>query len=77
MRNTSGTGRKIASTLAIVAVSASLGLFVDWNAPGIARYARDWLVRARGTLPPPDDIAIVAIDEASIARLDVFPGRAR
>jgi len=73
MRNTSGTGRKIASTLAIVAVSASLGLFVDWNAPGIARYARDWLVRARGTLPPPDDIAIVAIDEASIARFGRFP----
>src|SRR5207249_270322 len=73
MRKTTGTGRKIAGSLAIAAVSASLGLFVDWNAPGLARYARDWLVRTRGTLTPPDDIAIIAIDERSIARFGRFP----
>ena len=66
------TGR-IAWTLAIVPLSASLGMLVDWRAPGIARYARDWLVRARGPFPPPDDIAIVAIDEPSIARFGRFP----
>src|SRR5215510_6416536 len=59
--------------LAILAVSASAGVFVDWNAPGISRYARDWLVRARGPLPVPDDIAIVAIDEAGVARFGRFP----
>src|SRR5215468_11154039 len=62
-----------ASTLAILLISASLGLVVDWRAPGIGRYARDWLMRARGPLPVPDDIAIVAIDEVSIARFGRFP----
>src|SRR5271166_2088205 len=73
MRKTTGTGRRFMGTLAIVFVSASLGLLVDWNAPGLARYARDWLIRTRGPLPPPDDIAIVAIDEPSIARFGRFP----
>ena len=73
MRTATGTGRKIVWSLTIVVVSASLGLYVDWNASGLDRYARDWLVRARGTLTPPDDIAIVAIDEASIARFGRFP----
>src|SRR5437879_5501810 len=63
----------IASTLAIIAVSASLGMLIAWRAPGIDRYAQDWLIRARGTLPAPDDIAIVAIDENSVARLGRFP----
>ena len=64
---------KIAWMIAIVAVSAAVGVLVDWNAPGVSRYARDWLVRARGPLPVPDDIAIVAIDEASMARFGRFP----
>jgi PAS domain S-box-containing protein len=64
---------KIAWMLAIMLVSAGIGLLVDWNAPGISRYARDWMMRARGPLPVPDDIAIVAIDEPSIARFGRFP----
>jgi PAS domain S-box-containing protein len=64
---------KIAWFAAILLVSASAGVFVDWNAPGISRYARDWLMRARGPLPVPEDIAIIAIDEASIARFGRFP----
>ncbi|HJZ95029.1 MAG TPA: CHASE2 domain-containing protein, partial [Candidatus Solibacter sp.] len=62
-----------ASTLAILLVSAGAGIFVDWRAPGLGRYGRDWLMRARGPLPAPDDIAIVAIDEPSIARFGRFP----
>jgi signal transduction histidine kinase/CHASE2 domain-containing sensor protein len=62
-----------ASTLAILLVSAGLGLQVDWRAPGLARYAQDWLMRARGPLPVPEDIAIVAIDEPSMARFGRFP----
>jgi PAS domain S-box-containing protein len=50
-----------------------LGVLVDGRAPGIARSAHDQLVRARGPLPAPDDIAIVAIDEPSIARFGRFP----
>ena len=34
---------------------------------------RDWMIRARGPFPPPDDIVIVAIDEPSIARFGRFP----
>ena len=61
------------STIAIVLVSACAGLGVDWRAPGLARYTRDWLMRARGPLPVPEDIAIVAIDEASVSRFGRFP----
>ena len=53
--------------------SALAGILVDWQAPGIARYTRDWLIRARGPLPVPDDIAIVAIDEISMVRFGRFP----
>ncbi len=73
MQTAVARGGKVAWTLAIVVVSACLGVVIDWRAPGIARYTRDWLVRARGPLPAPDDIAIVAIDEASLARFGRFP----
>ena len=63
----------IVSLAAIVVVSALLGTFVSWRAPGIDQYMRDWMIRARGPLPAPDDIAIVAIDESSIARFGRFP----
>src|SRR4051812_22267295 len=64
---------KIVWSLAIVVASATAGLLVDWQAPGIARYTRDWLMRGRGTLPVPEEIAIVAIDENSMARFGRFP----
>lgn len=57
----------------IVVIATTAGMICDWRAPGIARYAQDSLMRARGTLPAPDDIVIVAIDEPSIARLGQFP----
>jgi len=63
----------IVSLAAIVIVSALFGTFVSWRAPGLDQYIRDWMIRARGPLPPPDDIAIVAIDEPSIARFGRFP----
>jgi PAS domain S-box-containing protein len=66
-----GSGRVV--TAAIVVVSALLGMLVAWRAPGVEAYARDLLVRARGVLPAPDDIAIVAIDEASMKRFGRFP----
>ncbi|MGD0772990.1 MAG: CHASE2 domain-containing protein [Candidatus Solibacter sp.] len=64
---------KIAWTTVIILAAASTGVLVDWQAPGIGRYARDWLMRARGPLPVPEDIAIVAIDETSMARFGRFP----
>jgi signal transduction histidine kinase/CHASE2 domain-containing sensor protein len=68
-----GNVGKVTSALAIIAISASLGVIADWRAPGIGRYTRDWLMRARGPLPVPADIAIVAIDESSMARFGRFP----
>ncbi|MGE0129239.1 MAG: CHASE2 domain-containing protein [Blastocatellales bacterium] len=59
--------------IAIIAVAALAGMIVVWRAPGIDRYVRDRLMQARGAQPPPDEIVIVAIDEASIAQLGRFP----
>jgi signal transduction histidine kinase/CHASE2 domain-containing sensor protein len=73
MSTTRARAAKIAWSLAIVVAAASTGILVDWQAPGIGRYTRDWLVRARGPLPVPDDIAIVAIDESSMALFGRFP----
>ncbi len=64
---------RLLSALLIVALAAFLGLLVDWRAPGISRYAKDWLMQQRGPLPVPDDIAIVAIDEKSIGAYGRFP----
>src|SRR5258707_15639529 len=73
MSTTRARGAKIAWSLAIVLVSVSAGILVDWQAAGIGRYTRDWLMRARGPLPVPEDIAIVAIDEPSMVRFGRFP----
>jgi signal transduction histidine kinase len=73
MLTTRTRAAKIAWGLAIVLASASAGILVDWQAPGIGRYTRDWLMRARGPLPVPEDIAIIAIDEPSMARFGRFP----
>ena len=73
MVTTKARAANIAWSLAIVLISVSAGILVDWQAPGIGRYARDWLMRARGPLPVPEDIAIVAIDEASMVRFGRFP----
>src|SRR5664279_4379611 len=73
MLTTRTRAAKIAWSLAIVVAAASAGILVDWQAPGIGRYTRDLLMRARGPLPVPEDIAIVAIDEASMARFGRFP----
>jgi len=73
MLTTRGNGGKMAWRLAIIVVSAALGMVVAWRTPGIGRYTEDWLMRARGPLPAPEDIVIVAIDETSMARFGRFP----
>jgi adenylate cyclase len=65
--------RTMIRAISIVVVSTILGVLVDWRAPGIDRYLWDCLRSARGAMPPPDDVAIVALDEPSIARLGAFP----
>ncbi len=59
--------------VAIVLLSATFALWITWRVPGLETSARDWLVRKRGPLPPPDDVVIVAIDEPSLKRFGRFP----
>jgi signal transduction histidine kinase/CHASE2 domain-containing sensor protein len=59
--------------ITIVIVSTAAAMTFSWRAPGLNLYARDRLMQARGPLPPPDDIVIVAVDEPSIARFGRFP----
>ena len=59
--------------IAIVIVSTMVAMVFSWRAPGLNFYARDMLMQARGPIPPPNDIVIVAIDEVSIARFGRFP----
>ena len=63
----------VAWVILIVAVATLAGMIVQWRAPGLSLYARDWLTRSRGELAEPDDIVIVAIDDESIAKLGRFP----
>ncbi len=59
--------------IAIIVVSMVAAMAVTWRAPGLSLYARDALARARGAMPPPPEVVIVAIDEASIKRFGRFP----
>ena len=59
--------------IAIIVASTMLAMILSWRAPGLNFYARDRLMQARGPVPAPDDIVLVAIDEASIARYGRFP----
>src|ERR1035437_6836229 len=76
MLTTRARAAKTAWSLAILVAAASTGILVDWQAPGIGRDTRDWLMGARGPLPVPEGIAIVANDRASTAGFGRFP-RAR
>jgi CHASE2 domain-containing sensor protein len=59
--------------VAIVFASVLIGVGLSWRMPELNLAARDWLLRSRGKIDPHPEIAIIAIDEASIARLGRFP----
>src|SRR5215475_10476519 len=65
--------RTIIWGIAIIVISALAATVVMWRAPALKLAARDALVRARGTAAPPDEVVIVAIDEASVKRFGRFP----
>ncbi len=69
----SQVGRTTIWIIAIIAISTVMALVVDWRAPWLGLYARDALMRTRGTMAAPGEIVIVAIDELSIARFGRFP----
>jgi signal transduction histidine kinase/CHASE2 domain-containing sensor protein len=57
----------------VAALSAVFGTVAVWQAPGLDRYSRDWLFRLRGPSPVSGELALVAIDDASVARFGRFP----
>jgi signal transduction histidine kinase/CHASE2 domain-containing sensor protein len=59
--------------VALVALSAILATWIGWRSPALEMSARNWLMRQRGPLQVPDDIVIIAIDEASLKRFGRFP----
>jgi len=59
--------------VAIVFASVFIGVGLSWQMPELDLAACDWLLRSRGKIAPPPEIAIIAIDEASVARLGRFP----
>lgn len=64
---------KFISFAVIIAAATLAGMYCFWQFPGLDLYGRDLLMRSRGTLPVPEDIVVVAIDEASIEKLGRFP----
>ncbi len=73
MRRSALNASTVGWALAVPDAPLSCGVLLDWRAPGHGRYARDWLLQIRGPLAPPNDIALVAIDEKSIQRYGRFP----
>jgi signal transduction histidine kinase/CHASE2 domain-containing sensor protein len=67
------TRGKLLSTVQIALLAAFAGVLAVWALPGLRVYADDWLMRLRGPLPVPPDIAIAAIDEKSVAAIGRFP----
>ncbi|MBO0800559.1 MAG: CHASE2 domain-containing protein, partial [Blastocatellia bacterium] len=67
------SGRMITWAVAIVVVSTVAATLVMWRAPALRVAAHDALLRARGTARPPEEVVIVAVDEASVKRLGRFP----
>ena len=65
--------RTVMWVIAIIVISTVTAVAVMWRAPALNLAARDALVRAQGTMKPPDEVVIVAIDEASIKRFGRFP----
>lgn len=60
-------------TVLILLVSLSAAIAITWLVPSLAAASLNMLFRFRGQLPPPDDIVIVAIDDASLQRVGNWP----
>ena len=78
IENNSGAVRRshqIAWIVGLLLVSTVCAMSVTLRAPELDLHVHNWLIRTRGPLPVPNDIAIVAIDEASLARFGRYPWR--
>ncbi|MBO0727491.1 MAG: CHASE2 domain-containing protein, partial [Blastocatellia bacterium] len=67
------SARTITWAIAIVVISTVAATLVMWRTPALEVAAHDALLRARGTAKPPDEVVILAVDEASVKRLGRFP----
>jgi signal transduction histidine kinase/CHASE2 domain-containing sensor protein len=61
------------TTLLVILASLSASVAVTWLAPSLSAASVNMLFRFRGQLSPPDDIVIVAIDDASLERIGKWP----
>lgn len=60
-------------TILILLVSLSVAIAVTWLVPSLNAASVNMLFRFRGQLPAPDDIVIVAIDDASLQQVGNWP----
>jgi PAS domain S-box-containing protein len=60
-------------TSAIIVISISLVVIVTWFAPALSAASLNLLFRLRGAIDAPDDVVIVAIDDASLRRIGKWP----
>lgn len=60
-------------TILILLVSLSAAIVITWLVPSLSAASLNMLFRFRGGLEPPDDIVIVAIDDASLQRVGNWP----
>ncbi|HEY0322955.1 MAG TPA: CHASE2 domain-containing protein [Pyrinomonadaceae bacterium] len=64
---------QVIPTLLILLISLSAAIAVTWLVPSLSAASLNMLFRFRGGLLPPDDIIIIAIDDASLQRVGNWP----
>ncbi|HVG35044.1 MAG TPA: CHASE2 domain-containing protein [Pyrinomonadaceae bacterium] len=64
---------QVTATILILLVSLSAAILVTWFVPSLSAASLNMLFRFRGSVPPPDDIVIVAVDDASLQRVGNWP----
>ncbi|HKC65688.1 MAG TPA: CHASE2 domain-containing protein, partial [Pyrinomonadaceae bacterium] len=64
---------QIVSTTLILLVSLSAVVAVTWFVPSFSAATLNMLFRLRGSLPPPNDVVIVAVDDASLQEVGNWP----
>jgi CHASE2 domain-containing sensor protein/signal transduction histidine kinase len=64
---------QVIPTVIILIVSLSAAMAVTLLVPSLSAASLNMLFRFRGRLPPPDDIVVVAIDDASLQRVGNWP----
>jgi signal transduction histidine kinase/CHASE2 domain-containing sensor protein len=64
---------QVASTSLILLLSLAAAVAVTWLIPSLSAASVNMLFRFRGRVPPPDDIVIVAVDDASLQQVGAWP----